>query len=60
MLTSDMVHRVILWPVVKTHFVTQAKLHQAIGSTLWIFKANSDTLPQDTEHYDRVATGKGT
>jgi hypothetical protein len=59
MLTSDMVHRVILRSVVTTHFVTQAKLHQAIGGTLWILKACSDALPQDTEHHHRVATGKG-
>lgn len=58
-LTSDMVHRVILWPVVKPHFVTQAELHQAVGGTLWILKADSDALSQDTEHHHRVATGKG-
>lgn len=59
MLTRDMVHRVILWPVVKAHLVTQAKLHQAIGGTLWILKAYSDALPQDTEQHHGVATGKG-
>lgn len=58
-LTGDMIHRVILWPVVTPHFVTQAKLHQAIGGTLWILEAYSDALPQDTEHYHRMAAGKG-
>lgn len=58
-LTSDVVHWVILGPVVTALAFTKAKLYQAIRGAVWIFKAYSYAIAQCTEPHNWVTAGEG-
>lgn len=58
-LTGDVVHGVVLGPVIAAPAVAQAELHQTIGGAVWVLKGHGDTPPKRTEHLRGVAAGEG-